>query len=271
MTTGQANALDIVRERGWRDDVSVAIVLGTGLVRLADEVANPISIPYRDLPGFPETTVSGHEGRLVLGVLGGVRVALMQGRAHFYETGDPRAMWGALETLKALGASTLILTNAAGSLHPDWPPGTLALISDHINLSGANPLIGVRGDRRFVSMVDAYDPRLRRKFKLMANFSNVHLNEGVYMWFGGPTFETPAEIRMAKTLGADLVGMSTVPETMIARHLGFDVAALSVVTNLGAGIMGARPSHGETKDVAISGSVQLKRLLVNFLKSLDAP
>jgi purine-nucleoside phosphorylase len=261
--------VDILRARGVIEPVRLLIVLGTGLIRLEEEIQGAVKVAYADLPGFPMTGVSGHPGQLVVGRLHGRRVALMQGRAHYYETGDASAMRGAFEVLKALGCDTIVMTNAAGAIRPDWYPGSLALIADHINFTGINPLLGERGDERFVSMVDAYDQRLRRKLKLAAQASGQHVHEGVYMWFTGPSFETPAEIRMAKALGADLVGMSTVPEVILARRLGFDVAALSVVTNQAAGIGGARPDHGETKTVAISGSVALRRLLGSFVKLLE--
>jgi purine-nucleoside phosphorylase len=261
-----ASSIEIIRSRGVVDKISFGIVLGTGLVRLGDEVEDAVAIPYTELPGFPDATVSGHPGRLVIGRLAGKHVALMQGRGHYYETGNAQVMRPALETLAGLGASTVMLTNAAGSLHADWVPGTLSLIRDHINFSGSNPLMGEMGDQRFVNMTDAYDAKLRRRLRIAASHAGVNINEGVYMWFSGPTFETPAEIKMAKLLGADLVGMSTVPEVILARLLGLNVCAISVITNLGAGILGAKPSHGETKEVALSGSVLLKRLLLAFLK-----
>jgi len=261
--------VEALRQHGVTEPIPLAIVLGTGLVRLSEDLEDRISIPYGKLPGFPHVTVSGHAGRLSTGRLGGQRVALLEGRAHFYETGDPQAMRAPIEGLKAAGTNTLVLTNAAGSLRADWSPGRLALISDHINFSGVNPLLREVGDERFVSLVDAYDPRLRLRMKRSAERAGVQLHEGVYMWFSGPSFETPAEIRMAKSFGADLVGMSTVPEVILARRIGLDVAAISVITNLGAGISGSRPSHGETKTVAISGSIALRRLLAQFARSLE--
>ena len=173
-----------------------------------------------------------------------------------------------LETLSKLGCQTVLITNAAGSLHADWYPGSLVLIADHINFSGMNPLIGTTGDDRFVSMVDAYDKRLRLRLKRAATAASiVNLREGVYMWFSGPSFETPAEIKMARTLGADLVGMSSVPEVIMARRLGLKVAAISLITNFGTGLNGGAPSHDESKAVALSGSVGLKRLLRAFLRT----
>jgi purine-nucleoside phosphorylase len=262
-------ALAALRQHGVTDPIEVGLVLGTGLGQLAEAVEAPATFPYADLPEFPRAGVSGHEGLLVIGRLEGVRVALLQGRAHYYEHGDAAAMAGAIGTLAKLGVHTLILTNAAGSLHAEWHPGSLALISDHINFSGTNPLIGASGDSRFVTMNNAYDLRLRLRMKRAAVAASITLREGVYMWFSGPSFETPAEIRLAKTLGADLVGMSTVPETILARRHGLRIVALSVITNYGAGIAGGQPSHRETKETALSGAVGLRRLVRTFLRTKD--
>jgi purine-nucleoside phosphorylase len=248
---------------------AIGIVLGTGLGGVAEAVQNPVVIPYSDIPGFPENTVSGHAGRLVAGEIEGRRVVVMQGRAHYYETTNAAAMRVPLEVMRKLGMRTVILTNAAGSLKKDFQPGHLCVITDHINLSGTNPLLGDRGDGRFVSMTDAYAPRLRARLKRSALAAGVRLHEGVYCWMSGPSFETPAEIRMIRTLGGDLVGMSTVPEVILARRLGIDVAAVSIVTNYGAGIENASPSHTETKDVAATGGIALRRLILAFLKGLD--
>lgn len=257
-------------ERGIAGPVETAVVLGTGLGPVADALEGAVAVPYADLAGFPAAGVSGHGGRLVVGTWEGARVAVLQGRAHYYETGDPAAMRVPLETLARLGARNLVLTNAAGSLHADWYPGSLALVSDHINFSGLNPLIGPGGDDRFVGLADAYDRHLRARLKRAAVQAGVTaLREGVYMWFSGPSFETPAEVKMAKVLGADLVGMSTVPEVILARRLGLRVAALSLITNFATGVGGGNPSHGETKDVALGGSLALKRLLRAFLRARD--
>ena len=269
MTASLSAALDIIRARGVRDPVGTAIILGTGLGALADEAQNAIALPFADLPGFPQSGVSGHAGRLVIGEIAGVRVALLQGRAHYYERGDARAMAAPLETLKALGVTTLLLTNACGGLRGDWPPGSLVALADHINYSGMDPLIGVEADTRFVSMTNAYDAALRARLMRAAQAAGVPLKEGVYMWFSGPSFETPAEIRMARILGADLVGMSTVPEVILARHLGMRAAAVSMITNFGAGMFGSSPSHGETKEVAAQGGTALKALIRAFLRTPD--
>ena len=248
--------------------IDAGIVLGTGLGGLADAVEQAVSIPYAALPGFPASGVSGHAGRLVIGMLEGVRVAIAQGRAHYYEHGDPRAMAAPVETFAALGAKTLILSNACGALRPDWRPGSLTLLSDHINYAGVNPLIGVASDSRFVSMTNAYDAELRALLRKAAAKANIAVHEGIYMWYSGPSFETPAEIRMARILGADVIGMSTVPEVILARHAGLKVVALSMITNLAAGIEGASPSHAGTKDIANLGAADFQRLIRMFLKDL---
>ena len=261
------SALDVLRARGIVDPIAMGIILGTGLGSITDELQDPICVDYADLPGFPAANVSGHAGRLWVGSWEGTRVAIMEGRAHYYETGDPRIMATPLVTLRDLGATTLVLTNSAGSVNLDWHPGSIALISDHINFSGLNPLIGDRSDRRFVSLREAYDRRLRARFRqAAAGAGKSALHEGVYMWFSGPSFETPAEVKMAKLLGADLVGMSTVPEVILARQLELRVLALSLVTNFATGIKSGDPSHTETKSVATTGAIALKRLLRAFMK-----
>ncbi len=243
-----------------------AVVLGTGLGAFADALENPIAIPYEAIPGFPKSSVSGHAGRLVAGRLGRSRVIALQGRAHYYETGDAAIMRAPIATLAELGTGALILTNAAGGLREDLAPGTVALIHDHINFSGRNPLIGETSDARFVPMVNAYEPALNARFRAAAQRLDLPLPDGVYMWFSGPSFETPAEIRMAAMMGADLVGMSTVPEVILARRYGLRCAALSLVTNYGAGLFGGAPSHDETRKVAAAGSAAMIALLSETLR-----
>lgn len=262
-------AVSALKARGVEAPFTTAIVLGTGLGSLAEAAEDAVAVPFSELPDFPASGVSGHAGRLVFGRLEGQRVVLVQGRAHYYETGDGAAMAAPIATLAALGVRILLLTNSAGSLRNTWHPGSLAVIGDHINLTGRNPLIGDSSDGRFVSMTNAYDRRLRERLHKAAASVGVKMQEGVYMWFSGPSFETPAEVRMARTLGADLVGMSTVPETILGRRLGLRVAALSVITNLGAGIDGANPSHGETKEVALTGAISLRKVARAFLKLRD--
>ena len=262
-----AAALEALRQRGVTSLPSLAFVLGSGLGPLADEVENAIPIPYAEIPGFPQPSVAGHKGRLVVGDLEGRRVALFQGRGHYYERGDAAAMAVAIETFKTLGGETLFLTNAAGGLHPEWTPPSLVAITDHINFAGVNPLIGRASDDRFVPMTRAYDPDLRERLRGAARDAGVTLREGVYMWFNGPSFETPAEIRMAKILGADLVGMSTAPEVILARLHGLKCVAVSLVTNFAAGLSGGDPSHEETQAFAARGSADFRRLLRAFVRA----
>lgn len=243
----------------------IALVLGSGLGGLVDAVEDAVRIPYASIPGFPEGRVSGHAGELVSGRLNGVPVLVLAGRVHFYEAGDAAAMRPALEALKGLGIRVLVLTNAAGSLRDDIRPGSVMLIEDHINFSGVNPLIGEPSDARFTGMTEAYDGTLRACMRKAAEVEDVPLASGVYMWFSGPSFETPAEVRMARLLGADAVGMSTVPETILARFLGLKVVAASVITNFGAGMTGAELSHAETKTIAPRGGAILARIVLRAL------
>ncbi|WLS03891.1 purine-nucleoside phosphorylase [Shinella oryzae] len=241
------------------------IVLGSGLGALVEAMENAIRIPYADLPSFPVSAVSGHAGEMVIGSLGAVPVIMLSGRVHYYERGDANAMRAPIEVLKGLGVTELILTNSAGSLREDMPPGSVMRISDHINFSGTNPLIGLDGDDRFVGMTNAYDAGLAARMEAASQTLDIPLSSGVYMWFSGPSFETPAEIRMARVLGADAVGMSTVPEVLIARHLGLKVAAASVITNFGAGMTGDELSHHETKDMAPVGGKRLAAILAEMI------
>jgi purine nucleotide phosphorylase len=241
------------------------IVLGSGLAGLAGEVQAVASLPYDALPGWPVPGVGGHAGRLVLGRFRETPVALLEGRSHYYEHGRADAMKVPVRTLAALGCGTLLLTNAAGSLRPEMAPGSLMMVTDHINFTGQSPLFGESGDGRFVDMIDAYDPALRQRLRMAAVNAGVTLHEGVYIWFVGPSFETPAEIRAAGRLGADAVGMSTVPEVILARHAGMKVAALSVITNFAAGLGGEKLSHLETLRVAAQrGAEDLRRILNVF-------
>ena len=240
---------------------ATAIVLGSGLSGLVDQVQDAVTVPYSELPGFPASGVTGHAGMAVAGRFGGQPVLMLAGRAHYYEHGDAAAMRPVIETLARAGIDELVLTNAAGSLDPGMPPGSVMLITDHINFSGTNPLFGEPSDRRFVGLTEAYDPVLRGEIEAAAAASGTELHKGVYMWFSGPSFETPAEINMARLLGAQAVGMSTVPEVILARFFGLRVAACSVITNLAAGMTGAELSHQETKDMAPLGGARLAGIL----------
>ena len=262
-------AADALRRRLGALAPKTALVLGSGLGGLVDEVEDAVSIPYGDLPGFPESGVTGHAGQVVAGRFAGAEVLMLAGRAHYYEHGNAAAMRPALETLAGFGVDRLILTNAAGSLDPDMPPGSVMLIDDHINFSGSNPLFGEPTDRRFVGLTEAYDAGIRAALVEAAKATDTRLHRGTYMWFSGPSFETPAEIRMARVLGATAVGMSTVPEVILARFLGLRVAACSVITNLAAGMTGGELSHQETKDMAPLGGQRLATILrAAFAKGL---
>jgi purine-nucleoside phosphorylase len=245
-----------------------AIILGSALGSVVDAVVDPIIIPYTDLPGFPVPKISGHAGKLYIGKIGGAEVVVIAGRAHPYESGDAGVMRPVLDQLKAVGIETLLLTNAAGSLKTSMGPGSIMLITDHINYSGMNPLIGQHGDDNFVPMTDAYDPALRKQLLAAAKKEKIALKQGVYVWFSGPSFETPAEIKMAQIIGGHAVGMSTAPETIMARKLGLKVAGLSVITNLGAGIKGANPSHEETKREGMKAAASMQQLLTRFFKDM---
>ena len=245
-----------------------AIILGSSLGAFADSVQNAIRIPYRELQGFPVPKISGHAGELVVGTVGGKEIAVLAGRAHAYESGNAAVMRLAIEALKNAGIENLILTNAAGSLDPAMRPGSIMLIEDHINQSGMNPLIGQHGDENFVPMTNAYDPGLRAKIIAAAETEKLALHRGVYVWYSGPSFETPAEIKMFRMIGGTAVGMSTAPETILARRFGLKVAGLSVITNLAAGIEGASPSHAETKSEGAKASARMGQLLTRFFTDL---
>jgi len=246
--------------------VAAAIVLGSGLGGLAAKVEDAVRIPYAAIPGFPASSVSGHAGELVLGVLAGQPVLLFAGRAHYYEHGVADAMALPLAVARALGAEVLILSNAAGSTRGELGPGTLMLITDHINWSGRNPLIGRVHQTGFVDMTTAYDARLCEMMRLSALNARIALAEGVYGWFSGPSYETPSEVRMAALLGMDAVGMSTVPETILARALGLRVVAVSLITNFGAGIGGAPLHHDEVKAEGAKAASQFEALILGFLR-----
>lgn len=255
----------LIRGKAGHQKVEVGLVLGSGLGHLAESV-DGVAIDYADLPGFPHAGVSGHNPKLVIGDLEGTRVAVFGGRAHYYEKGDPTAMRLPLEVLSELGGERLILTNAAGSMRPDIPPGDLMMLSDHINYSGLNPLIGEPTDARFVPMTDAHNPEMRVALKAAATAEGIEMLEGVYAWYSGPSFETPAEIRMLKLLGADAVGMSTVPEVILARFLGLRVAAISTITNMAAGMSDENISHEHTKAMAPLGAAKLEKILRRYLR-----
>lgn len=265
------NAKDLaalIRATAGEEPVRIGLILGSGLGHIANEV-DGTAIPYGDLPGFPHAGVSGHNPNLVIGSLEGVRVAVFGGRAHYYESGRGDAMRLPLEVLRELGSDTMIATNAAGSMRPDIPTGSIMCLSDHINFSGLNPLIGEPTDARFVPMKDAYDPAIRAALHTAAEAADVEMADGVYAWYSGPSFETPAEIRAIKMLGADAVGMSTVPEVILARFLGLKAAAISTITNMAAGMSDESISHEHTKAMAPIGAAKLEKVLRGYLQSIS--
>jgi purine-nucleoside phosphorylase len=249
------------------------IVLGSGLGAVADAVAEPVTVPYAEIPHFPQSTVEGHSGRIVAGLLGGVPVAVMQGRVHYYEGYTPQQVTFPLRVLGALGVRAVVLTNAAGGIQEGYHVGQLVALADHINHMGWNPLVGANEPRfgfrpgaglRFFDMTEAYSKRLRALAKEAAAEEGFLLEEGVYLATTGPSFETPAEIRAFRALGATLVGMSTVPETIVARHMGLEVLGLSCVTNLAAGLGATQLSH---EDVSATGK-QVEQRLARLLERL---
>jgi xanthosine phosphorylase len=271
-------AAELVRQRAaaeGREPITprVGLVLGSGLGGLADAVTDAVAIPYAELPGFPVGSVVGHAGRLVLGTLAGTPVVVLQGRAHLYEGVPVSDLAVPVRTVRALGAESIVLTNAAGSLRGDVTPGQLMALTDHINMMGANPLMGPNDDElgpRFVGLGEAYDPGLRAALHAAADAEGVALAEGVYLAVAGPSFETPAEIRAFRILGADAVGMSTVPEVIVARHAGLRVAAVSAITNLAEGLGDEVLSHEHTLVNAAVAAADLQRVLTRFVAELAA-
>ncbi len=268
MRTIISKAVDFIEHRAGQKE-RLALVLGSGLGDLVDLVEDKVSIPYSDIPGFPISTVASHAGELVLGRIGKMDVALMAGRIHYYEDGNPAAMMVPIEVLWHLGCRTLLLTNAAGSVNEDVPPASASLITDHINFSGLNPLIGDHRPPQFVDLGNAYDRQIAERIRAAAKSSGAELHEGVYVWISGPSFETPAEINMVRNLGGDLVGMSTVPEVILAIKQGFRVGAVSLVTNYAAGMRDEVLSHEHTMREAARGSTNILKLFQALIADLQ--
>jgi len=266
-------AADVIRARKPGFTPRVALILGSGLGVLAEQMTDAVSISYAELPGFPISTVHGHAGELVLGTLAGVPVACMKGRGHFYEGYGASVMTSAVRTFKLLGCEMLFVTNAAGSLRPEVDAGSVVVLTDHINLLPGSPMAGPNDDRfgpRFFSMANAYDAEIRELVKAVAVEKNITLHEGVYLSCPGPHFETPAEIRAFKTLGADVVGMSVVPEVIAARHCGLKVAGVSAITNLAEGLSPFPLSHEQTLKYAAIAAKDLVQLIHAFIERLGA-
>ncbi len=251
----------------------LGIVLGSGLGSLADAVEDAVAIPFADLPGWPPPSAPGHAGRLLLGRLEGVSVICLQGRLHVYEGHSPRLVVEPVLLMGRLGAPAVLLTNAAGGVNESYPAGTLMLVADHLNLTGRHPLIGPNDDRlgeRFPDLVAAWSPRLRKLMRMAAIEEGIPLEEGVYAGLTGPSYETPAEVRMLRTLGADAVGMSTVLEAIAARWAGIEICGVSLVTNPGAGATGEPLTHEEVLAAAEAAGPQFQSLVARFTRLLAA-
>lgn len=267
--THDTKALEYLKQEGI-ESAQVGLVLGSGLGDLADEIQDPIRVPYEAIPNFPTSTVEGHAGQLVYGQLGGKTVLTLQGRFHYYEGYGLEEVTYPIRLFKDLGAQTVILTNAAGGVNEAFQPGDLMVITDHLNLTGANPLIGPNHPHgpRFVDMSQTYSQKGQALLHEIAQEMDLTLQEGVYTWLTGPTYETPAEIRAVRTLGGDAVGMSTVPEAIVARHAGLEVVGISCITNLAAG-MQAQLDHQEVMEVSQRVKPRFKQLIQTFLTRWD--
>lgn len=270
--TSQLNqAIEFLNDR-LKIKPKVGLILGSGLGMLADQINDPVNIPYDEIPGFPVSTVEGHAGQLVAGTLEGKTVLAMQGRFHYYEGYGLDAVTFPVRVMKALGIETLFVTNAAGGVNPSFQPGDLMLITDHINNTGQNPLIGPNDDNqgvRFPDMSTAYSRSLQALAKEVANELNLTLKEGVYVGNTGPTYETPAEVNMLQIMGGDAVGMSTVPEVIVARHVGLQVLGISCISNMAAGILDQPLSHEEVIETTENVRETFVSLVKTILSKLD--
>jgi len=261
-----AQAVAAVRRHTSRQP-SIAVVLGSGLGGLVEEFREPVTLPYSEIPNFPVSAVEGHQGALVWGRLAGREVVAMAGRVHYYEGYTMAQVTFPVRVLAGLGIRRLIITNAAGAVRENLRPGEVVLISDHINLMGDNPL---RGTHDFIDLTRAYDPGLRETARKVAARLDIPLNSGVYLAMSGPCYETPAEIGAIRSLGADLVGMSTVPEAIMANRLGLEVLGLSMVTNMAAGITGQPLSHQEVMETSEQGKTRFKQLVKEILAQMES-
>jgi purine-nucleoside phosphorylase len=248
---------------------AIGLVLGSGLGAFAQTLEGAVAIPYREIPHFPVSTAIGHAGELVVGTSGGVPVAVMAGRVHYYEGYSMQQVVFPVRVLGRFGVKTIILTNAAGSVNVSFKPGELMVIDDHINYMGGHPLVGPNDEQlgpRFYDMSEAYDPALREIAEKACAKAGVPVRHGVYVAFTGPSYETPAEIRMARTMGADAVGMSTVPEVLAARHMGIRVVGISCITNMGAGILKQKLDHREVLEVGEKVKAGLMNVLGRIIQ-----
>ena len=247
--------------------VKAGFILGSGLSN-AIPLKDKIIIDYNDIDGFNIPSVTGHSGKLVIGTIKKKSFAILSGRTHFYENGKPDTMRTPIKILKDLGVEKLVLTNAAGSLRSNIPTGSIMIIKDHINFSGVNPLIGENSEERFVNLTSAYDKDINNMILESGNENNIKIKEGVYAWFSGPSFETPAEIKAIQYLGADVVGMSTVPEVILARYFKIKVAGISVITNMAAGLSNENISHEQTKEIAKLSEKKLSNIIISLLRKI---
>ncbi len=267
-TKAAIKAAAAIRKRAASQQPKVAIILGSGLGGLSKSIGNAVRIPFADIPGFPEVTVAGHEGAVIVGALGGLEIVALSGRFHMYE-GHPAALAAfPVRVFHALGAHDLFVSNAAGGISSKLAVGDLMIITDHLNLTGANPLVGEagQGEIRFPDMTDAYNPGLRMLLRTTGQKLGIRLREGVYAGLLGPSYETPSEVKMLKLLGADAVGMSTVPEVIMARALGMRVAGVSCITNAAAGITGAALTHAEVLETTNRVGAEFESLVTEFVK-----
>ena len=270
LSTRIHNAVSYIRSR-ISAEPTVGMILGSGLGDFADTLENRRVIPFTDIPDFPAATVPGHTGAFVFGTRNGQSVVCLQGRLHYYEGHPMDVLTMPVRIMAKLGVKILVLTNAAGGVNKDYRPGDLMLIADHINFSGSNPLIGIHEEDfgpRFPDVTDLYSANLRLKVKLAAVEAGIGLRQGVYMMFSGPSYETPAEIRMARILGADAVGMSTVPEAIVAAQCGIKVLGISCITNLAAGVSPNKLSHEEVMETAALAHDHFHSLLELILKTV---
>jgi xanthosine phosphorylase len=264
-------AHDQIRQLIGERSPKIALMLGSGLGDLADQLDDAVTISYADISGFPVPTVKGHEGKLVFGTLNGIEVLFLKGRVHAYETDDFGPFKTLIRTVKQLGIETLFTTSSSGSLHADMPPGSIMVITDHINMMGVNPLTGPNDDEfgpRFPDMSDVWSSTLRETLKSTAKRMDINLFEGVYVGFRGPCFETHAEIHMARVIGGSAVGMSAVPENIIAHHCGLKVVGCAVITNLAAGMKDEKLSHDQTLKGAKLAYESLTKLIKSFVKHI---
>lgn len=265
-------ATEYIKNKMNGNEPKLAIILGSGLGGLAEKIENKIVIKYKDIPDFPISTVAGHAGELIIGNIDNTSIIAMNGRFHFYEGYDITETTFPIRVFALLGIKTIILTNAAGGVNLNYNPGDLMIINDHINFSGVSPLRGKNLEEfgtRFPDMSNLYDKDLREKLKEIAKNKNIDIQEGVYAYLQGPNYETPAEIRALRTLGADAVGMSTVPEAITARHSGIKVIGVSCITNMAAGILDKPLNHEEVKETADKVKTKFSELILEFVKTME--